>query len=124
VSVVVVGAGLAGLAAASELVRRGFDVTVLEASGRVGGRMTSDEIDGVVIDRGAQFLSSAYGHVLSLCRVASLESMLEETSPTRGAAPDRRGRDRVAQERVPRAHRRAARRHARRRRGGRAPEAA
>ena len=80
-SVVVVGAGLAGLAAASELVRHGFDVTVLEASGRVGGRMTSDEIDGVVVDRGAQFLSSAYEHVLSLCREASLESTLEETSP-------------------------------------------
>ncbi|WP_405059095.1 FAD-dependent oxidoreductase [Kribbella sp. NBC_01505] len=38
-SVVVLGAGLAGLAAAHRLVRRGYDVTVLEASGRPGGRV-------------------------------------------------------------------------------------
>jgi monoamine oxidase len=41
-SIGVVGAGLAGLSAAYELRRRGYDVRVLEASDRVGGRTWSD----------------------------------------------------------------------------------
>ncbi|MBI1890948.1 MAG: FAD-dependent oxidoreductase [Burkholderiales bacterium] len=59
-SVVVVGAGIAGLTAAYYLSKRGFDVTVLEASERVGGRMSTDRIGGYVLDRGAQFLSDGY----------------------------------------------------------------
>src|SRR5438874_11857461 len=39
VSVLVAGAGLAGLAAARDLVMRGADVTVVEARDRVGGRV-------------------------------------------------------------------------------------
>ncbi len=40
-SAVVVGAGLAGLSAAYELEQRGYDVTVLEARDRLGGRITN-----------------------------------------------------------------------------------
>jgi len=58
--VIVVGAGIAGLAAGHTLSRQGFSVKILEASSRVGGRMTTDFVDGFVIDRGAQFLSSDY----------------------------------------------------------------
>lgn len=79
--VVVVGAGIAGLTAAAALARRGLDVRVLEASGRVGGRMSSEEIDGYVVDRGAQFLSSAYPTLLSLIREVSLDGSVQEASP-------------------------------------------
>ena len=60
VDVVVVGAGLAGLAAARHLVSRGRAVVVLETSDGVGGRMRSERIDGVTVDHGFQLLNPAY----------------------------------------------------------------
>jgi protoporphyrinogen/coproporphyrinogen III oxidase len=59
-SVIVIGAGIAGLTAAHHLASHGFDVTVLEAADRLGGRMSTDVQDGYRIDRGAQFLSTGY----------------------------------------------------------------
>ena len=58
--VVVVGAGLAGLAAANTLHRAGCDVAVLEASDGVGGRVRTDVVDGFRLDRGFQVLLTAY----------------------------------------------------------------
>ena len=43
-----------------------MDVTVLEASERVGGRMSTDRRDGYLIDRGAQFLSDGYSVICEL----------------------------------------------------------
>ena len=56
-SVIVMGAGIAGLSCAYELVRRGHQVTVLEASGRPGGhvRTLHDPFaDGLYADMGAE----------------------------------------------------------------------
>src|SRR5262245_42223962 len=55
--VTVMGAGIAGLSCAYELMRRGHDVTVLEASGRPGGhvRTLHDPFaDGLYADLGAE----------------------------------------------------------------------
>jgi oxygen-dependent protoporphyrinogen oxidase len=79
--VIVVGAGIAGLAAGHTLSRQGFSVKILEAAARVGGRMTTDRVDGFVIDRGAQFLSSEYRLVRTLARDVNLEASLQPTSP-------------------------------------------
>jgi phytoene dehydrogenase-like protein len=57
---VIVGAGLAGLACAGELVRRGRRVAVFEAADRVGGRVATDTVDGFRIDRGFQVYNDAY----------------------------------------------------------------
>jgi monoamine oxidase len=64
--VVVVGAGLAGLAAARELTRAGLDVVVLEGRDRVGGRTLSDTLAGVPVDRGASFVGPTQTAVLKL----------------------------------------------------------
>lgn len=58
--VIVVGAGLAGLACARELVRGQAEVLVLEASDDVGGKVRTDTVDGFRIDRGFQVLFTEY----------------------------------------------------------------
>lgn len=58
--VVVVGAGMAGLAAAGVLHRGGRHVLVLEASDGPGGRVRTDTVDGFRLDRGFQVLLTAY----------------------------------------------------------------
>ncbi len=58
--VVVVGAGLAGLAAARQLSMHGIGVVVLEAADQVGGRVRTDRLDGVLLDRGFQLYNPAY----------------------------------------------------------------
>ncbi len=54
--IVVIGAGLAGLAAADTLRREGADVVVVEARERVGGRVWSVPFAGGVAERGAEFI--------------------------------------------------------------------
>lgn len=61
--VVVVGAGLAGLACAQRLTQRGVDVVVLEASDAVGGRVRTDAVNGFLCDRGFQLINPAYPEV-------------------------------------------------------------
>lgn len=59
-AVIVVGAGLSGLAAARHLTRHGVEVTVLEGSDAVGGRVRTDVVDGYRLDRGFQLYNPAY----------------------------------------------------------------
>lgn len=58
--VVIIGAGLAGLACARTLTAAGIGVQLLEASDDVGGRVRSDHVDGFILDRGFQILLTAY----------------------------------------------------------------
>ncbi|MGW3014670.1 NAD(P)/FAD-dependent oxidoreductase [Streptomyces longwoodensis] len=58
--VVVVGAGVAGLSAAHRLISAGVTTAVLEAAPCVGGRMSTEKVDGFRLDRIGQLLSTAY----------------------------------------------------------------
>jgi phytoene dehydrogenase-like protein len=58
--VVVVGAGLAGLACARRLQDAGVAATVLEAGDAVGGRVRTDVVDGMLLDRGFQVHNTGY----------------------------------------------------------------
>lgn len=71
--VIVVGAGLAGLSAAVTLQNEGVSVTVLESSDRPGGRVTSDEIDGFICDRGFQLINANYSEIKKLGLIRELD---------------------------------------------------
>jgi phytoene dehydrogenase-like protein len=58
--VLIIGAGLAGLACARHLADSGVAFQIIEASDGIGGRVRSDSIDGFILDRGFQVLLTAY----------------------------------------------------------------
>ena len=73
--VVVVGAGLAGLAAARVLRAAGREVIVLEARDRVGGRTLNEPIgDGKVVEIGAQWVGPTQDRVNGLIAELGLET--------------------------------------------------
>ena len=71
--IIIVGAGLAGLACAHELQKGGFNSLVLEASDAVGGRVRTDLVDGFLLDRGFQVYLSAYPEAGQLLDLVELD---------------------------------------------------
>jgi predicted NAD/FAD-dependent oxidoreductase len=102
-SVVVVGAGLSGLACARALVDAGHDVIVRERAASVGGRFTSTSLDGRPVDTGAAYFTvsdPAFAAIVADWQRASLarpwtktfhvygqSQATTATGPTRWAAP-------------------------------------
>ena len=89
-TVVVIGAGLAGLAAADTLALEGVDVTVLEATDRIGGRVWSAPFFGLgTVERGAEFVLPGESEVVGLVERFGLElfdkGMLYANREPRGA---------------------------------------
>ncbi|UUU30187.1 protoporphyrinogen oxidase [Streptomyces sp. CA-210063] len=75
--VVVIGAGIAGLAAAHGLLDRGARVTVLEASDRVGGKLLPGEIAGARVDFGAESMLARRPEAVALAREVGLADRLQ-----------------------------------------------
>ncbi|XP_006894281.1 PREDICTED: spermine oxidase isoform X4 [Elephantulus edwardii] len=77
--VVVIGAGLAGLAATKALLEQGFtDVTVLEASSRIGGRVQSVKLGRATFELGATWIHGSHGN--PIYHLAEANGLLEETT--------------------------------------------
>ncbi|XP_036017288.1 spermine oxidase isoform X15 [Mus musculus] len=77
--VVVIGAGLAGLAAARALLEQGFtDVTVLEASSHIGGRVQSVRLGDTTFELGATWIHGSHGN--PIYQLAEANGLLEETT--------------------------------------------
>ncbi len=73
--VVVVGAGFAGLSAARELARLGYDVVVMEGRDRVGGRSSTATIAGIPVDLGGTFVGPTQDAVVELARELGCETV-------------------------------------------------
>ena len=58
--IVIIGAGIAGLQAASHLHRQNVPFVLLEQADRAGGRVQSDQVDGFILDHGFQVLQTNY----------------------------------------------------------------
>jgi monoamine oxidase len=97
-SVIVIGAGLAGLTAARELEREQARVTVLEARDRVGGRVQTVRgifEDGQHGEAGADLIEGQQSHVLELARSVGLKPQRILRAGFTYYGPDASGRNRV-----------------------------
>ncbi|WP_217213281.1 protoporphyrinogen oxidase [Streptomyces sp. AC550_RSS872] len=75
--VVVIGGGIAGLAAAHRLLDAGRQVTVVEASDRLGGKLLPGRIAGVRVDFGAESMLARRPEAVALAREVGLDERLE-----------------------------------------------
>jgi len=72
--VIVVGAGLAGLAAAGAVLRAGLEPIVLEARDRIGGRVVNEPIaDGKIVEMGGQWVAPRSSGLRRFAAQAGLE---------------------------------------------------
>ncbi|XP_042322759.1 spermine oxidase isoform X3 [Sceloporus undulatus] len=77
--IVVIGAGLAGLSATKTLLENGFtDVTILEASDRIGGRVQSVKLESATFELGATWIHGSHGN--PVYHLAEDNGLLEETT--------------------------------------------
>ena len=91
--VAVIGAGFSGLGAAQALSQAGYEVTVIEARDRVGGRVHTDRRLGLPLDLGASWIHGTRGNPLSrMARSRSVDWV--NTNYDRGLLRDARGQRR------------------------------
>jgi oxygen-dependent protoporphyrinogen oxidase len=90
--VVIVGGGIAGLAAAYELTRRAVPFVLLEAGPRLGGVVLSEQVDDYVVDAGPDSLLTLKPDGIRLCLELGLGERLVPTRPPRIAFVQRGGK--------------------------------
>jgi protoporphyrinogen/coproporphyrinogen III oxidase len=75
--VVVIGGGIAGLAAAHRLLDSAVRVTLLEATDRLGGKLQAGEIEGAPVDLGAESMLARRPEAVELARAVGLADRLQ-----------------------------------------------
>lgn len=90
--VVIVGGGIAGLATAYELHRRGHSFAILESRNRIGGVILSQSFEGFTLDAGPDSLLVQKPEAIALCRELGIGDRLVPTLPPRIAYIQRGGR--------------------------------
>lgn len=74
-TVIIIGAGISGLAAAKKLKEKGFNVIVLEAQDKVGGRLRTNRTLGVEFDEGASWIHGIDGNpITTLAQQAGMQT--------------------------------------------------
>ena len=78
-TVIVIGAGISGLAAAKKLKDKGFNVIVLEAQEKIGGRIRTDRSLGMAFDEGASWIHGPKGNpITNLASQAGVNTYLTD----------------------------------------------
>ena len=90
-SVLVVGGGITGLAAARDLARDGVPVTLVEAGDRLGGKVSTERVDGLVIERGPDSFLATRPAAVALARELGLGDALVGTRDPRAVYIRHRG---------------------------------
>lgn len=89
--IVIIGAGITGLAAAYALAERGVPFVVLEASSRAGGLIHTEHAEGFTIEAGPDSLLAQKPAAIELCEALGLGPRLMSTTPPRTAFVLKRG---------------------------------
>lgn len=91
-TVLVIGAGLAGLAATQALATHGFTVTLLESRGRLGGRAASftDSSTGQLVDTCQHVSMGCCTNLAHFCRTLGIDHLLEPQPTLWFMTPDRK----------------------------------
>ena len=79
--VVVVGGGIAGLTAALELAENGVTVKLVESSGRLGGKITTSRVGGLIVEGGADSMLSSKPAGLALVDRLGIAERLVNSNP-------------------------------------------
>ncbi len=82
--IAVVGGGIAGLSAAWTLRQRGVEVTLFEAGDRIGGKLQTEQVDGLLIDSGPDSFLSSKPAALQLIDRLGLSDRVINTLPDGG----------------------------------------
>jgi monoamine oxidase len=83
-NILILGAGLAGLSAATRLKKRGYNVTILEARERLGGRVwtqTIDKEENLTVEMGGEWIGKDHRRMLALCKKYKLK-LVDHQLPT------------------------------------------
>jgi protoporphyrinogen oxidase len=71
-TITIIGAGISGLTTAVYLYKKGYEIRILEASERAGGRIKTDLVNGFLLDRGFQVLLTEYPEAKALLNYEKL----------------------------------------------------